>query len=241
MMTVAMGLLRGGFANFNIQTFLITILVLCVSLSFHEMAHAWAAYRMGDDTAALQGRLSMNPLVHLDPIGSIAFIIGGIGWARPVPINPARFKRNIPVKKGLMLTSAAGPLSNLILAAASALLFYLTQTARMMLGSSTGIFDVIFEILIFFYSANIILAVFNLLPVPPLDGFKIFGSILPNSIYYRLMGIERYIGLVFLMLIIFGRGILSSVLNIVAWPFNQVIMRPLELIFTWLWRAFGFM
>lgn len=240
MFTIAMGLLRGGFADFNIQTFLITILVLCVSLSFHEMAHAWAAYRMGDDTAALQGRLTMNPLAHLDPIGSIAFIIGGIGWARPVPINPSRFRSSIPVKKGLRLTSAAGPASNLILAAAAALLFYLFITFRLLLNSSSGLFNVMSEIFVFFYSANIILAVFNLLPVPPLDGFKIFGSLLPNSIYYRLMGVERYIGLVFLMLIIFGRGILSTVLGIVSWPFNQVIMRPLEIIFNWIWRGLGF-
>lgn len=127
-MTVSLGLLTGGLGNFNLTDFLITILVLAVSLSFHEFAHGWAAFRLGDDTAARMGRLSMNPLVHLDPIGSIAFILGGIGWARPVPINPGRFTRARTIKRGIMLTSLAGPSANLILAFASALSLYLLLT-----------------------------------------------------------------------------------------------------------------
>lgn len=236
---ISMGLLMGGLANFNIQDFLITLLVLAVSLSFHEMAHAWMAFRLGDDTAAVQGRLSMNPLVHLDPIGSLAFIIGGIGWAKPVPINPARFSRAHSIKKGIMMSSLAGPSSNILLAAVAALMFFVTVTFGYLAGGQLAFFDVMLRLLNRLYFANIILAVFNLLPIPPLDGFKIFGSALPDSIYYRLMGVERYIGMVFLLLILFGRGILSSVLSVIAWPFNQIIMRPLEFIFSWIWQVLG--
>lgn len=230
--------LLGLFSQFNLEDFLITILVLCISLSFHEMAHAWTAYRLGDDTAALQGRLSMNPLAHLDPIGSITFIIAGIGWAKPVPINPARFDRRYSVKRGLMMTSVAGPLANLILAtAATILLFSVATIGLIFAGMDSQFTNIIIKLLQRLYGANIILAVFNLLPIPPLDGFKIFGSVLPDRIYYRLMSFERYIGLAFLLLVFFGRGILVTVLSWIAWPFNQVIWRPIEFFFTWLWQA----
>lgn len=235
-MTVSLGLLTGGLGNFNLTDFLITILVLAVSLSFHEFAHGWAAFRLGDDTAARMGRLSMNPLVHLDPIGSIAFILGGIGWAKPVPINPGRFTRARTIKRGIMLTSLAGPSANLILAFASALGLYLLLTLVYLTSWSGTVLTVMIQLLNRMYFANIILAVFNLLPIPPLDGFKIFGSLLPSSLYYRLMGIERYIGMVFLMIILFARGFLSQVLSVVAWPFNQVILRPLEWLFGWIWQ-----
>ena len=240
---VLSGLLNGllsRFTNFNLQDFLITILVLCVSLSFHEMSHAWAAYRLGDDTAALQGRLTMNPLAHLDPIGAITFIIGGIGWARPVPINPTRFDRKYTMKKGLVLTSAAGPLANLVLATASALLMFLAFTVALAAGiAQNSLFLIVLQVFQRLYSANIVLAVFNLLPVPPLDGFKVFGAVLPNRVYYKLLEFERYIGLVFLFLVFFGGGVLSTILSVISWPFNQIIIGPLNLLFTWIWQLTG--
>lgn len=232
--------LLGLFQNFDLQSFLILILVLCVSLSFHEMAHAWAAWRLGDDTAALQGRLTMNPLAHLDPIGSIVFLIAGIGWARPVPVNPARFDRKVSIKKGMMLTSLAGPTANLLLATLSALLFFVTWTIRLALADTgTAVLQILIALLERLYGANIILAVFNLLPVPPLDGFKIFGFALPDRLYYRLMSFERYIGIAFLLLVFFARGILTNIISWVALPFNLIIYRPIEFFFTWLWQALG--
>ena len=239
MSVFAMGLLTGGLANFNLQSFLITLLVLCISLSFHEMAHAWSAHKLGDQTAAAQGRLTLNPAAHLDPIGSLAFIIGGIGWAKPVPIDPRQFSKAKTMKSGIMLTSLAGPLSNLLLASVSAFLLYLSITISVVAQSQGTWFSVASELLNRMYFANIILAVFNLLPVPPLDGFKVFGSLLPDAIYYRLMGVERYIGMVFLVLILFGRGFLSQVLNIIAWPFNQIILRPLQALFGVFWQLIG--
>jgi Zn-dependent protease len=145
------------------------------------------------------------------------------------------------MKKDLVLTSLAGPASNLLLAIASAILFFVMWTIAGLLGAGSdnfvvGILDNLFYMLYFY---NIILAVFNLLPVPPLDGFKIFGALLPNNIYYKLMNYERYIGMAFLLLILFGRGILSSILEVISWPFKAAIWVPLQMLFTLLWKALG--
>jgi Zn-dependent protease len=220
---------------------LIMVLILCVSLSFHERSHAWAAYKLGDDTAALQGRLSLNPLVHLDLIGSIAFIIGGIGWAKPVPINPIRFNRKYSMKTGLILTSVVGPLSNLFLAVIAIFVYYTLVTVFVATGAATDgtVVTLLLQLFSMFYFYNIILAVFNLLPVPPLDGFKVFGAVLPNKIYYKLMQYERYIGLAFLLLVFMGGGILSSILNVIIKPFNIAIEGPVKLLFQWIWQITG--
>ena len=109
---------------FNLRDILIKALVLMLSLSVHECAHGYAAYKLGDDTAAAQGRLTLNPLAHLDPVGSLVFLMAGIGWARPVPINPTRFNRKYSMRTGIVLTSVAGPLSNLILAAIGCFFYY---------------------------------------------------------------------------------------------------------------------
>ena len=243
---LAMSGILSRFADFDIKGFLITILVLSISLSFHEMAHGWVAYKLGDDTASLQGRLTLNPLAHLDPIGSLVFIVSslnfgrGIGWARPVPINPARFDRKITMKKGIVLTSLAGPTANLILATGSVILLYIVATAGLVMKSSDSQVVIVFlELFERMYFANITLAVFNLLPIPPLDGFKVFGAILPNRFYYSLMRYERYIGMVFLLLVLLGGSILSTIISVAAWPFNQVILTPINWIFTQIWQAAG--
>lgn len=231
--------LPGLLGSFDLQGFLITLLVLCISLSFHEMAHAFAAHRLGDDTAAQQGRLTMNPLAHLDPIGAIAFLIGGIGWAKPVPINPSRFKDSVSVKKGLMLTSLAGPLANLLLAVVSVIFMFVAFTFELMMAGTGTVLKILTSLFQNLYGANIVLAVFNLLPVPPLDGFKVFGSALPDRLYYHLMSYERYIGLAFLVIIIFARNALSTVLGWIIWPFNQVLFNPILSFFTWMWKLLG--
>ena len=220
----------------NPTELIITIFVLCLSLSFHEFSHAWVANRLGDDTAAMQGRLTMNPLRHLDPIGTIAFLIAGIGWARPVPVNPARFSREGTMKSGMMKVSLAGPLSNLLLATVASFLFFSIQTIALLVGSMTPVLDFCQKLASFLYLSNIILAVFNLLPVPPLDGFKIFGSLLPNAVYYRILQYERYIGLAFLFLVMFGRGAVGTVLTAIRIPFDYVILTPMQFLFTQLWK-----
>jgi Zn-dependent protease len=231
-------LLYGMRNGFDIVSLLITIFVLAVSLSFHEMAHAWSAWKLGDDTAAMQGRLTMNPMAHLDPIGSLVFLLAGIGWARPVPINPSRFSRSKTIKQGIMLTSLAGPMSNLVLAAISLIIFNLILTLLIVLNAvNTSFADVVVQLRNFMFTANVTLAVFNLLPVPPLDGYKIFGSLLPNQLYYRIMGYERYIGIIFLMLVFFGRGILGTILSVIRIPFNLIILNPIMWVFNSIWTA----
>lgn len=232
-----MSLLYGMRNGFDIRTLLILVLVLAISLSFHEMAHAWSANRLGDDTAAMQGRLTMNPAAHLDPIGSIVFLLAGIGWAKPVPINPARFSKSRTIKQGIMLTSLAGPMSNLVLAAVSLIVLNIVITFMMVLGAVDNVVaDVVLQLRNFMFSANVTLAVFNLLPIPPLDGYKIFGSMLPNSLYYKIMGYERYIGMVFLLLVLFGRGLLGTILSFIRVPFEYAILSPIMWLFSQLWE-----
>ncbi|WNG41731.1 site-2 protease family protein [Archangium violaceum] len=159
------------------------LIPLVLSLSVHEFAHAWSARLLGDDTAERMGRLTLNPLAHIHPIGTLLLPLLGIpfGWARPVPVDATRFRRDIPMRTGWMITAAAGPLSNLFLAAVSALAFGLTMRwapdfllANPGLRSLLGIMVVI----------NVVLALFNLLPVPPLDGSRVVEGLLPQ----RLLG-----------------------------------------------------
>jgi Zn-dependent protease len=233
--------LQSGFANFDFQFYLLMILVLCISLSFHEVSHGWVANKLGDDTAFLAGRLTLNPLAHLDLIGSICFLIGGIGWAKPVPINPAKFDHKYTMKKGIVLTSLAGPGSNLLLATASTILYFAILTIAGLAGLTTGnfIINILEELFYLLFYYNIILAVFNLLPVPPLDGYKIFGALLPNTLYYKLMSYERYIGIIFLFLVIAGRGILSTILTFISYPFKIAIWEPIQFLFGLLWKLLG--
>lgn len=228
-------------ANVDLQTLFITILVLTVSLSFHEFAHAWMANRLGDPTAAEAGRLTMNPLKHLDPVGSLVFILTRrIGWARPVPVNPARFDRRHTLKKGMMLTSVAGPVSNFLLGTVSLIVYYLVVTIALLRGSIDNTFvSLLLQIFSMFYGANMMLGLFNLLPIPPLDGYKVFGAVLPRNVYFRVMQYERYIGLAFLFLIFFGGGILSRILSVLMIPFDTLIANPIEWLFQQLWRALG--
>lgn len=241
--TPPLALLSSAIGSLDLTTLFITILVLAVSLSFHEFAHAWMANRLGDPTAANAGRLSMNPLHHLDPIGSLVFVLTRrIGWARPVPVNPARFDRKYTVKRGMMLTSLAGPVSNFILGTLSVILYYVVTTILLLRGGvSNMMLDLARQMLLMFYSANMTLGLFNLLPVPPLDGYKVFGAILPQRLYIQVMRYERYIGLVFLLLVWFGGGILTKVMNVLMIPFDFLIHDPIYWLFKQLWRALGLM
>jgi Zn-dependent protease len=231
--------------NIDIQGIIIRVFVVCISLSFHEMCHAWRAYKLGDDTAQLAGRLTMNPLKHLDPIGTIMMIVARVGWAKPVPINPVLFTRAKTMKRGIVEVSLAGPLSNLFLAVVS---YFLLQTANLVqilgFGAVTSansinpVIDVLETLFVYLYISNIYLAIFNLLPVPPLDGFKVFGSMLPGKWYYKLMDYERYIGLVFLAIIFFAGSVFGSVLRVVATPFQFIIEKPINFLFDSIFKLF---
>ena len=159
------------FSNIEPQIIVLLIPALVFSLSFHEFSHAWMAYRLGDSTAARMGRLTLNPLSHLDPVGSIALLLMGFGWAKPVPVD-ARYLRN--PREDMVKVAAAGPISNIILAIIAAL------ALRFLFG--TGLLtNSIKTFFIIFMQINITLAVFNLLPISPLDGSQILSPFLEKK------------------------------------------------------------
>lgn len=158
--------------------------VVFCCLPIHELAHGFAAYKCGDDTARLQGRLTINPFAHLNLIGTLMIFFFGIGYANPVPVNPARLKHP---RRDMALVSLAGPVSNLLMGFVSVFIYYALSAFH-----NTG--AVMSAVMYFFYfaaSVNVTLAVFNLLPIPPLDGAKILGAVLPDNIYFKYMQYEK--------------------------------------------------
>ncbi|WP_224368544.1 site-2 protease family protein [Hyalangium versicolor] len=185
------------------------LIPLVLSLTVHEFAHAWSAWKLGDDTAALQGRLTLNPVAHIDPIGTLLLPLLGIpfGWAKPVPVNPARFRRGVNMTTGMMLTAVAGPLSNLLLAIASAVFYGLTlRFAPGTIDANPGLH----RFVVIAVAMNVALAIFNMLPVPPLDGSRVVEGVLP----YRLRGlwdrVVQFSPFLLIGLVFFGRGIISG-------------------------------
>jgi Zn-dependent protease len=173
---------------------------LVIAFTLHEYAHAWTATQFGDYTAMDAGRLTLNPLSHLDPVGTLMLILVGFGWAKPVPINPAIIRRNNPA--GVMWVSLAGPLSNLLMALAAAmpLRFSLVDITQ----PSGAIFPSLGFFLLTFVLINITLFIFNLLPLAPLDGEKVLSFFLPRSWQPALDGIRRYSPMILLLLIFVG-------------------------------------
>ncbi len=203
-------LLRGTFDRYDLVTLLVAIPVVLLSLSFHEFAHGFIASRLGDNTARYHGRLTLNPVKHLDPIGALAMLFLGIGWAKPVPVNPRNFRNP---KKGMALVGLAGPVSNLILSFFG-VLFYRVFFAILSMpgvaarfGSSEALVWVAFAIqqfFLYFAYLNAALAVFNLIPVPPFDGSRVFYFVLPDKYYFSVMRYERVIMAVTLVLLFTG-------------------------------------
>lgn len=173
---------------------------LILAITLHEAAHAFMAYRLGDSTAKDQGRLSLNPLKHLDPLGTLALLIFRFGWAKPVPVNPMYFRGDR--RRGMFLVGLAGPLTNFILAFLS--MFLLLTIPAMREGHLGGI-------VVQLYWYNVLLGIFNLIPVPPLDGSKVLAYFLPRQTAYKLSQLDQY-GPLILILLIFT-GALSTILG----------------------------
>ena len=205
---------------------LTTYVILLFSLSVHESAHAWMAHRLGDDTALLEGRVSLNPLVHMDPIGTFLFpllqIFTGIlllGWAKPTPYNPANFGRQVTMRQGHMLVAAAGPVSNFILA----VIFTVAFVAAFRGGVIDDYRHPLARTLFIGISMNVVLALFNLFPIPPLDGSKVASYGLPGDLgdrYDRVMGPYGFI----LLLVLVATGVFGWVLApIMEWVVGLLV------------------
>ncbi|WP_272700429.1 site-2 protease family protein [Desulfovibrio sp. Fe33] len=185
---------------------------LLIALVFHEVAHGYVAYLLGDPTAKSQGRLTLNPLKHLDPIGTLAFFFVHFGWARPVPVN-AGFFRN--PRKGMMYTAMAGPGINFILAAAFAAAFHLMG----LFGLNPA--NAFYAVAYYGVFVNLILAAFNLLPIPPLDGSNILAYFLPPRAAYKYMSLSRYGFIILIAIILLGRYTGLDIVGRVVIPLVQ--------------------
>jgi len=222
-------ILSGGDWRDIVINLLLTLPVILLALSFHEAAHAFAAYKMGDRTAYNLGRVTLNPAKHLDLFGTLSMLIVGYGWAKPVPINARNFRNP---KMGMAITAIAGPLANLALGLLGTIFCAITSVA-MTLNLFTllendmlfRIVDIIFTLFYYMGVMNFILMFFNLIPVPPFDGSRFFGMFLPDKLYFDIMRYERYI----LLAVLLGSVVCSNLFDFS--PFGWLGTKFFELIF----------
>ncbi len=173
----------------NIISLIITVIATMITLSVYEFAHGFTAYKMGDDTPKIYGRLTLNPLKHIDWLGALCLAVFKFGWAKPVPINVSNMRNP---RRGILLVSLAGPLANFILAFIAMLLMYLLMPA---IRGNMWLYYVIVFLRILIH-LNLGIGLFNLIPVPPLDGSKIVASFLKGGAAYRYLSIQRYSGII---------------------------------------------
>lgn len=168
-----------GFDQQVIIERLTLMIPMIIALSVHEYAHAWAAWKLGDDTARLLGRLTINPLAHIDPIGTLLLPLLGIpfGWAKPVPVNPMNFNRRVSMTTGMMLTAVAGPVSNVLQALIAVIAIVLIARFK---PEAARLHNSAFVLLYIFVRINVVLALFNMLPIPPLDGSRVVDGLMPR-------------------------------------------------------------
>lgn len=204
--------------------------VIFFTLPIHEWAHGFVSTKLGDPTPRMQGRLTLNPMAHIDWIGAISILLVGIGWAKPVQVNARYYKYP---KWGMALTALAGPLSNLILAFLAILLFYLIETIFIVTGIYLELYEIV-SVMGYFFGLvariNVSLAIFNLIPLPPFDGSRILFTFLPQKYYFKIMQYEQFIfigvfallcsGVLDLPLEMLTQSVLNTVVEVAYIPFE---------------------
>ena len=204
--------------------------VIFFTLPIHEWAHGFVSTKLGDPTPRMQGRLTLNPMAHIDWIGAIGILLVGIGWAKPVQVNARYYKYP---KWGMALTALAGPLSNLILAFLAILLFYLIETIFIVTGIYLELYEIV-SVMGYFFGLvariNVSLAIFNLIPLPPFDGSRILFTFLPQKYYFKIMQYEQFIfigvfallcsGVLDLPLEMLTQSVLNTVVEVAYIPFE---------------------
>ncbi len=196
------------FTKDGLIAFLYTLPALLISLSIHEFAHAWTAYKMGDISQKIRGRLSLDPLKHIDPMGFICIALFGVGWGKPVMIDERSFKNRA---KGTMLTALAGPVSNLLLALLLTIVLKLLMIIGVVdLAATSKVAVVLLQMFLYAIQFNIIFGIFNLIPLPPLDGSKVLQYFLPQKLRGIMYTLERYSFII--ILVIFCTNIASYII-----------------------------
>lgn len=235
-------LLSGGFTQQDLMVLLVRLFIMLMILPLHECAHGWVAYKLGDDTAMYQGRLTLNPIAHLDPVGSLLLLLTGYGWAKPVPVNPNRFNRKHSLRFGMALTAAAGPASNLLAGFVGMILlrfymisdYYTSYYNDLIAGESANSApELIYTLLSAFVSINIGLAIFNLVPVPPLDGSKIVAYFTGDKIERWITRNYQVIRIVFFVIVV--SGILSVPLGFI----DGLVFDLYVFLTNWIPKLFG--
>lgn len=216
-------LIRSGFNRDIVIQLLLSVPIILFSLTLHEFSHGFVAYKMGDPTARNFGRLTLNPIKHIDPVGAGLMLVFGFGWAKPVPINSRYFKNP---KWGMAISAAAGPLSNLLLSFVSYNISYLLATKIDPFRLSYTAYNVVYIVILFFYLAafmNATLAVFNLIPIPPLDGSRLLFTFLPQRLYFAFMRYEQIIMTILMVGVFFGAfsNVISNVTGFILTGFDK--------------------
>ena len=219
-----MGLLTSLFSN--IGSFIILLPIRLIAIIGHELGHAWVSTKLGDPTPRNTGRLTINPLAHLEFYGTLLMLFTGFGWAKPVMINPMYYKDR---KKGTALVSIAGPLANLVMAAVGMIIYALLVVLHAKMGLSKSIFGALSNIAYIFIYTNLCFMVFNLIPIPPLDGSKVLGMFLHDRTYYKMLEYEQFSMILIMVLSlsgafsrIIGTGV-NVIFNLLAGPINRLL------------------
>ncbi|WP_054024209.1 site-2 protease family protein [Bacillus sp. FJAT-28004] len=172
-----------SFLRFPLEDLPFIVLALIIAFTVHEFAHAYSAYKFGDDTAYNAGRVTLNPRVHLDVLGTLLILFAGFGWAKPVPVNPSKFSS--PRVMSIIVT-AVGPLSNLLMGTISIFIYVAILASDILSGASVGVDAAVHRFFDYFIWYNYLLFIFNLIPLPPLDGYRIIADLLPLKIRYKM-------------------------------------------------------